>query len=67
MSTSLESCRKRILWINQTVWKMWLWTWTQIKLTILELLLVVADFAKLLAMEDFKHCELHKAVERKYD
>ena len=31
----------------------------------LELFLDAADFAKFLAMEDFKHYELHKAVGRK--
>ena len=30
----------------------------------LELLLGAADFAKFLLIEDFKHYELHKAVER---
>ena len=33
----------------------------------LELLLDAADFAKLLAMKDFKQRELHKVVGRKWD
>ena len=33
----------------------------------LELLLGATDFAKILRIEDFKHYELHNAVEHKYD
>ena len=34
MSTTLGSLCKNILWISQTVLKMWLWTWTQTKFRI---------------------------------
>ena len=34
MSTTLGSLCKNLLWINQIVLKMWLWTWTQRKLRI---------------------------------
>ena len=34
MSITLGSLCKKMLWIIQTVLKMWLWTWTQIKLRI---------------------------------
>ena len=33
----------------------------------LKLLMDAADFANFLEMEDFKHYELHKAIECKYD
>ena len=43
---------------------MWLWMWTENKTRNLELLLGAVDFVKFLVMEDFKHYELHKVVER---
>ena len=66
MCTTVGSTCKKILWINQTVLKMWLWMWIQIvtnKIWNLELLLGAVDLAKFLVMENFKHYELNKAME----
>ena len=61
MFINMESMCKKIFWINEGVLKMWLWTYSQTN-SELGTLLDAADFTTFLAMENFKHYELHKAV-----